>query len=702
MNIKSQNKRSFLPWVSSILLGGSLSILCLFNLPLFYEQDRLGMVRTFVATLVIFCLVAAFSSKLLLIPLKYFQVKDITSMIFVTLLSLIFMGIFYFTSSYYWSTPKFQSVEICYSSGTPAAELKLYSISDPRIGRVFPAKFFGPTSYPILISANTCITGGIRTVQKWQGIILDLEAKENDGSITIEINRQITRKSLGSDDDSVGRKNINIPAGPFRGSPIYPNIFSNNLLIFSKWIALILSAIYLAMVVFAISEIILLLVEEPIISYKVMLALVLAYFVIFGLIMVNHSGQPDQVMHEYYSSRYSETWGIPKEDPESPFYITDNEYLYYWINGAALKLYHLLARVENRSTNRLLWRLISVTLSSGTLYYIYQLASKVTGNKFGGTLAAFLAANMLMFVFVSGGISYDNLMNLSSVAAIYHMVCILKSEDYVKNTAWMGIWLSLGALSKDQVALLAFILFFIWLSFSIKNRRWINLHFTYTNIILVVILALTFGLFLEFYGGNLIRYHRPIPICRQVKDPKFCTNLSYRGSQYQKVDYGDLWVNRNSIVGPLAYFGSFWLYEGMINGIWGIVSHNAYIPRFTTSLQELLIIWTVLCLARYWKKADSISVVLLIVLLSYAGYVFFMNYNSELHYNFRHYAVQGRYLFPVLGAFLALLVNSFLKIKPLFLKRLTLSLAIILYFAGGLGTFVFRYSDVFIAWRIFY
>lgn len=677
-------------------------MLCLFNLPIFYEQNGVSMIKVIVATFVVFCLVVAFSYKLLLVPLKFFGEKNIIAIVLVTLLSLLFVGIFYFTSSYYWSTPNFQSVEICYTSNDLAGELKLYSISDYGIRRDYPAKFFGYSSYPISISTNTCITGGIRTVQKWHGVVLDLEGKASDDSITIEINRQATRKSLSDDDGTVERKNITVPAGPFRGSPIHPDIFSNSLLIFVKCAALILSSVYLAMIVFALSEIVMLSIEEPIISHKAVLVLVMAYFMVFGLIMVNHSGQPDQSMHEYYSSRYSETWGIPKDNPQSPFYITDNEYLYYWINGAALKLYHFLAPVENRSTNRLLWRLISVALSSGTLYYIYQLSSKVTGNKFGGTLAAFLSANTLMFVFISGGVSYDNLMNLSSAAAIYHMVCILKREDYAKNTALMGIWLSLGSLSKSQVALLAFILFFIWLFYSIKNRKGINLHFTYTNIILAIICTLTFGLFLEFYGGNLIKYHRPIPSCKQVKDSEFCTNFSYRIPQYQKVDYGDLWVKRNDIVGPIAYFGNFWLYEGMINGIWGIVSHNTYVPRFTTSLQELLIIWAVLCMARYWKKEDVISLVLLIIFISYTGYVFLMNYNSELHYNFRHYAVQGRYLFPVLGAFLALLVNSFLSIRPLHLKRLTLSLAIILYFAGGLGTFIFRYSDVFISWRLFY
>jgi hypothetical protein len=699
MRLKVRNTQIIRLLLLSTLLGGSLSVLTLFNLPLFYEQDKRGWLTTFLITFVIFSLAVAFSFRLLLITLNYFREKNTINISTVIFLSLLLAGVFYFTGFYYWSKPTFQRIEICYESNSLPKVLKLNSISDHEVGGIYSAKNFGQKNYPLSISANTCITGGIRTVQKWRGIIIDLEEMGISDTLKVDINGQTTVKSLADNDGVTANEIISVPASSHRGSPIYPQFFSSGILIFIKWVSLLLSSVYLAMLIFALGEIIIFAESTPILSYKAGLVFVL-YFLVFGFIMVNHGGQPDQTTHVYYSSRYADTWGMPKEDPESYYYTTDNEYLYYWINGKAARLYHFLIH-DDSSIDRLIWRLISMLMSTGTLYYIYKLTSKVTGNRWGGVLAAFFCANTLMFVFISGGVSYDNMMSLASAAALYHLICLLQQEDYVKNTAGMGIWLCLGSLAKNQVALLAFILFWVWLVFSIYKRKTIQLQFSRRNITWTVLLALLFGLFLQFYGGNLIKYHRPIPSCSQVKDPNVCTAFSYRREQRQKVDYKELWGNRNEVVGPFEYALNYWLFN-TLSGIWGIISHKSYVPRFIISLHGYLILWAAFCLARYWKKEDVVSATLLFIVLSYAGYVFFMNYNHELHYNFRHYAVQGRYLFPVFGAFLALVTNAFLSIRPLFLKRLTLSLAIILYFAGGLGTFIFRYSDVFNSWRIYF
>jgi hypothetical protein len=52
--------------------------------------------------------------------------------------------------------------------------------------------------------------------------------------------------------------------------------------------------------------------------------------------------------------------------------------------------------------------------------------------------------------------------------------------------------------------------------------------------------------------------------------------------------------------------------------------------------------------------------------------------------------------------FMALSAHFFMKIKSIILKRLTISLAVIIYFAGGMGMFLSRYATVFIHWRIYY
>lgn len=705
MNLRSQISQKVLFLLFSTSVGGSLAILCLFNLPLFYEQDRTGLINVFFITFIAFSLIIALSIKIWIVPLRYFREKNASQILLIVILCTILAGVFHFTATYYRSTPNFQSVEICYEANDPTRTLEIHSISDYRIGRIFPAEYYGHADYPISIPANACITGGLRSVQKFQGVNIELTAQGIDNSLRVEINNQVTVKSISGPDVVMGRESIAFLSSINRGSPIYPDIFASTIVSAIKWVALWLSSFFLAVLVVGVVEVIVLQKNEGVISSRSVLVIVLVYFAVFGFLMVNHGGQPDQGKHVYYSSRFSETWGIPTEDPQSPYYVTDNVYFYYWLNGAILKVSRVfMPEVEGYSLSRteiFLLRLCSIMLSAATLFYVYRLASKVSGSQGGGILAAFFYANILMFVFISAGISFDTFVSLSSAAALFHLVCLLQQEDYTANTAWMGIWLCLGALSKNEGVLLAFILFLAWLLYSIIARNNITIRFNRTNLVLIALLAVTSGLFLEFYGRNLIQYHRPIPKCEQVKSEEACTRFAFRRELRQEVHYPELWEKRNFIVGPFEYAMNYWLFN-MVNGIWGIVSHNTYVPRFTTSLHSLLIIWCIFCMARYWKKENIVTTTLLLIILGYSGYVFFLNYRSELVFNFRHFAVQGRYLFPVLGAFIALMVNYLLSINSQVVKKTILALAIILYFAGGLGTFVFRYSDIFIAWRIFF
>ncbi len=433
--------------------------------------------------------------------------------------------------------------------------------------------------------------------------------------------------------------------------------------------------------------------------YRVLFVLVLIYFLAFGILMTNLGGQPDEPKHLYYSYRFAETWGIPKEDPASAYRITGFTYLYYWLNGAALKIFHLLAPGGSPGQEMHLLRELSVCTSAITLIYVYKLASKVTGNRYAGVLASFFMANTLMFVFVSSGVTYDNFMNLASAAAIYHLVNIYGEEDFVRNTALLGTWLCLGALAKEQVLLLAFLLFIAWLIYLIRSRKRLRLTFSRANVAWIAVFSVVGILFLGLYGVNVVRYHHLIPSCPQVKDPQACTLFANRKPLYQAVDIQHLWSLRETIQNPFTYALNFWIVQ-VLAGIWGVVSHNSFPPLFSIALHGILILWAAICISRYWEKEHLVPTVLLLLLLTYTGYVLLMNYWNELHYDFRHFAVQGRYLFPVLGVLITLMINYFLQIRSLFLRKATLAFALVVYFAGGLGLFIFRYSQVFSYWRI--
>lgn len=434
--------------------------------------------------------------------------------------------------------------------------------------------------------------------------------------------------------------------------------------------------------------------------HKILFGFTIAYFLIFGLMMVHISGQPDQGPHYYYSQRHSETWGIPDEEPNIQFTLTGQPYLYYWINGAVYKIYKMIFPT-GQVKPALIWRLISVFYSTLTVVYTYKLASKVTGNPYAGILSAFFLSNTLMFVFVSGGISYDNLMNLAAVAAIYHLVRIFSRDNFIHNTALTGIWVIIGSLTKDQYLLLTLIIFLAWLFFTIKNIKNLNVSFKKKNIILVVIFFVFLVLFLMLYGVNLLVYDKITPTCSQIKKSDICRTYDYRYEFYEPFNLQRMLFVRDDLPNPFNYAITFWIPK-MLESIWGILSHVTFVPRLSVSLHGVQILWTFICFFYYSKHREPLAVLLFIILSVYSSYVFLWNYKTEVEFSFQHYVITGRYLLPILSILFTFMMHSILKIKSSLIKKITIALSIIIYYIGGLGMFISRYAEVFAHWRIYF
>ena len=139
-----------------------------------------------------------------------------------------------------------------------------------------------------------------------------------------------------------------------------------------------------------------------------------------------------------------------------------------------------------------------------------------------------------------------------------------------------------------------------------------------------------------------------------------------------------------------------------MESIWGILSHNSFIPIFSVSLHGILLVWALFSLVKNWKFINKLTLLLISILVAYAGYVFLWNYKREVEFNFQHYVVTGRYLLPIVGVLQSIIIIAFMKIRNNFLRRMSIAMAIIIYFSGGLGMFLSRYSEVFTHWRLYY
>jgi len=209
------------------------------------------------------------------------------------------------------------------------------------------------------------------------------------------------------------------------------------------------------------------------------------------------------------------------------------------------------------------------------------------------------------------------------------------------------------------------------------------------------------ALFLNLYGKNLLLYDRITPSCRQIKKSDICLTFDYRFDYYEPLNFRRLLFIRDDLPNPINYAITFWISK-MLESIWGILSHVTFVPRLSVSLHGILILWAFVCFFYYSKPKQPLAVLLFIILFTYCSSVFLWNYKREVEFSFQHFVITGRYLLPILSTLIALITYSFLKIRPSFLKRMTIALAIIIYYFGGLGMFISRYAEVFAHWRLFF
>jgi len=702
----------------------SFSSVFLLNFPLFYQQTSQERIVASLITLFVFLILNTFSLTAFILPsLQKFKKPKNLILLFGLM---IFLSVTIAISlNYFWSIPTNHEIEFCFDGKDESSTIIIPLLAHPVTNRLYPPESFGVDNYPLFIDSGNCENGSVTTFYRhimryWHspGMIVFVRDPSPDGKLSIEVNNTPSVINFDHDAEEQPGNEIVIFEGFDLGEKI-EEPWDQNWFFGIRVVSVLISALYLSISLFGFTEKIIRNSvkkqknQEKLIfpskkSFqiktlridKLLLVLTLLYFIIFGIFMAHTAGQPDQAPHRYYSLRYSETWGIPEEDFNKPYVISGQPYLAYWLNGAVNKVFRMLFPASQLRSD-LLWRLVSVILSTFTVFYLYKLGKKATGNPYAGVLAAFFLSNTLMFVFMSGGISYDNLMNLASMAAIYHLVCLYKKEDFLRHTSQIGIWVVVGALSKEQFLLMTLIIFLAWLYFLVRNFRNLKLEVNPSNIALSVVMLAALGLFIGLYGVNLIRYGMPTPACYQVKGIGNCGAFSYRSEFYSQFSLPGLWYRRDTFQNPINYAFEFWI-PLIIRSTWGIFSHNTFMPKLSTALHSVLLLWTFTCLARYWKNKDDVANILIYIIVTFVGFMFFYNYKQDVEYDFRHYAVAGRYLFPSIGALLTLMIYYFSKLRSLFLKRLTIIIATLIYFGGGLWMFLSRYSEVFIHWRIFF
>ena len=227
---------------------------------------------------------------------------------------------------------------------------------------------------------------------------------------------------------------------------------------------------------------------------------------------------PDETDHAAIAALYSETLlGIEDSPASHPHgLVTRVPFLYHLAMGK------LLALNVFGLDDLLYLRLLNAVLALATLAAAWRLACRMTDDIPVRLLFLVLATNTLTVTFLGGAVNYDNLVQLLAVLAVSSLVAFLQ-EERPAALAGFALWNLLGALTKITFLPLGVILLAVLL---IERRR----HLVADGRALAAWLAgprlrgaavaalLVAGVLanLMLYGGNLLRYGRPVPVCDQV------------------------------------------------------------------------------------------------------------------------------------------------------------------------------------------
>ena len=430
------------------------------------------------------------------------------------------------------------------------------------------------------------------------------------------------------------------------------------------------------------------------------LFLLLVLFVVCAAYFALHLRRgiiPDEPSHFYISTLFSTTWGFP-EVTERALILGHRQFdrfpfLYYWINGRVLHLASLVLPAMTEWHGMLVLRLSSVIYSMLTLVFVYSLAGEVLRKRWWPLLAVFFTSSTLMFTFMSGGISYDNLTILCATAGIYYLVKTLRGKKPVTNSlAWI-FFISLGALVKKTILPLALVMFICWVVYLVVKRKQLDLQIAinWKLIVTAVLTLAVVGFNLSLYGVNLIRYGSLLPKCKELYTPAQC-ELSVFKQRAIEMEFPEENLSLRDVVtqkkqDPVNYLSEFWL-DNMRNGVYGILGHEVYVPVHLDSYYSLFFFFILLLAVRYWGGKDGVFYTLLLLVVVYFGTIFYINYTSELKTDFRHIAIQGRYLFPILAPFYVLVVEFISRVRQKVVRGLVLAYSLVLFIIGGPAYFL--------------
>ena len=385
--------------------------------------------------------------------------------------------------------------------------------------------------------------------------------------------------------------------------------------------------------------------------------------------------------------------------------IHNPSYIYHYLMSFPWRI--ITALTDNFMAQIILMRAINIALFSGAIVIFRKL---LLGSKFPKLLINLALLFFIMTPLVSqvaAQINYDSLFMLIvglSLILTLNIANNLKRQSFklLENRflTLAGLLLT-GTLVKYAFLpiILAIIIYLGWKlykasqikqSLTLKIKSFPGRRSKLKHWAVVIFVVLSFGLFLERYGGNIIRYGSPIPGCSVVLGEKACLNNTVieRNANYLRTKPSDL-------LGPAGYT-DVWIRHMGYNLMFALngphSGHKVGLPLPLPKLAATVFGLGGLVLSLvFWRRVfASLTVRLLgFVIIVYVGILWLNNYLDYLHFG-QLVAVQGRYLIPVLILVYVVALLAYQRLFDLLprLRTPLTTIAVVCFLAGG-GTLTY-------------
>ncbi len=419
-----------------------------------------------------------------------------------------------------------------------------------------------------------------------------------------------------------------------------------------------------------------------------------------------------------YSDRLLPFWSEPPPSSEAFGAVArDPSYLYHYVLSFPYRLLDSLT--QSQYAQVLVLRFINIGLFLAGILVFRRVLLRT-----GASLAvahAFLAAFVLLpgVPFLAAQINYDNALFLASGVAI---LLAMQLTTQVKRTgrfgAWqLGVFLSailLFSLIKYAFLpiMLALVLWLAWAAWRYARPRkfWRQVWKDFRQldslkrILLIALLLISAGLFVERYGINTLRYHTPTPECDQVMSVEACRAYGSWNRNYELLQQKQ--AGRPADSGPRDPFSftlRHWLKSMAHQQVFALNGRGDYFkvgdPLPLPKLLVIVVGGVGIVLAAFWyrvlRRTYALDMLLLVTVM-YAGLLWLQNYLDFLHLG-QAVALQGRYLMPVLPLILLIVGLAYLQtLRRVSWAKLALAVGcffILLFQGGGAATYIVRSDE---------